>query len=151
MGFYLIDVPSRGASGRVKPIFVGANRFLTKVEIQGLRDGTIDKVGLPCSGGKCWHNADRLDFTPSFPVWSSKREAKPDVGQTLSFQSVERLDFRSEKRSSATSSAASFPFRTPSRRRSFLASETSRWKLRIAQSYASVPEVGWSARRPTPI
>jgi len=51
-------------------------------------------VGLPYSEGKCWHNADNRDFTPSFPVWSSNREAKPHVGQTFSFRSAERLDFR---------------------------------------------------------
>jgi len=33
-------------------------------------------------------------FTPSLAVWFSKREAKPDVGQTFSFWSAERLNFR---------------------------------------------------------
>jgi len=32
-----------------------------------------------CCVRKCWHSAEVWDFTPSFPVWSSKREAKLDV------------------------------------------------------------------------
>jgi len=34
--------------------------------------------------GSVWQNAEKQDFTPSFPVWSSKRETNPDVGQTSS-------------------------------------------------------------------
>jgi len=41
-------------------------------------------VEFPCSEGSVWHNATKRDFTPSFPVWSSKREAKPDFGETSS-------------------------------------------------------------------
>ena len=99
--------------------------------------------------GSAWLNASNGTLPLPSNVRSSKREAKPkSVKLTVPVCKATRLPVK--KRSSATSSTASFSFRAPSRRRSFLVSKTSGWKLRVTQSYTSVSEVGWLAQRRSP-